>query len=403
MSPPAIIMGNGINALTAARCLGRLSVPVYLLGPDKKDIAYYSRYVKVLEQPAQITVQSFIAQIRKTAEASDCKPVLICAADEYLQLLSSHREQLQEFCRFTIPSPAAIDTVLDKGLFGEFCEANDLPAPRSWAPETKRQLDDYLDQITFPVLIKPTISHNADEQEFQKDGEFAKMILVENKSELDKYYSELKRQGANLLIQEYIPGPDREHYSYYSYRNFESKELVGIGFRKTRLNPIHGGAGSFIEFSDSAELAATSRILLDKLNYTGISSVCYKRHQHTGKFMLHEVNGRLPMGHATSLLCNINLPYVAYQDALGVQVKLQQRAPGNYTWIALGNDFDSFRKYRRAGELSILEWLWSLRNVRVCAEFGFDDLRPFIFFLRNRLRRARNRFFSGPATVASIE
>ena len=399
MSTPAIILDNGINALTAARCLGRLSVPVYLFESDRQDIAYYSRYVKVLEKSTDITVGAFVTQIRRIAEASDSKPVLICAADRYLQILSSHREELQEFCRFTIPSPAAIDTVLDKGLFGDFCAAHDLPAPRSWTPETKRQLDEYLDQITFPVLIKPTIAHNADEQEFQKDGEFAKMILVENKSELDKYYSELKRQGANLLIQEYIPGPDREHYSYYSYRNSASEELVGVGVRKTRLNPIHGGAGSFIEYTDSEELATTSRTLLDKLNYTGISSVCFKRHQHTGKLMLHEVNGRLPMGHATSLLCNINLPYVAYQDALGLQVELQQKAPGNYKWIALGNDFDSFRKYRRAGELSTMKWLWSLRNVRVCAEFGFDDLRPFVFFLRQRVRRARKRFFNRPASV----
>jgi D-aspartate ligase len=395
MSTPAIILGNGINALTAARCLGRLSVPVYLLGSDKKDIAFYSRYVKVLEQPADNTVATFITQIRNTAETSASKPVLICAADKYLQILSTHREQLQDFCRFTIPSPTAIDAVLDKGLFGEFCAANDLPAPRSWAPETKQQLDAYSDQIIFPVLIKPTIAHNADEQEFQKDGEFAKMILIENKVELDRYYSELKRHGANLLIQEYIPGPDCEHYSYCSYRNSESKELVGIGFRKTRLNPIHGGAGSFIEYSDSAELAATSRILLDKLNYTGISSVCCKRHQHAGKLMLHEVNGRLPMGHATSLLSNINFPYVAYQDALGVQVEVQRKESGEHKWIALGRDFDSFRKYRRAGELSTMEWLWSLRQVRVCAEFGFDDLRPFLFFLRTRVRRARNWLLNG--------
>ncbi len=394
MPTPAIILGDGINALTAARCLGRSSVPVYLLGSDNNDIAYYSRYVKVLEQAAAGNAPAVIAQIRKVAKTSANKPVLVCAADRYLQVLSSHREQLQEFCSFTIPSRTAIDTVLDKGLFGEFCEANDLPAPRSWAPETKRQLDECLDQITFPVLIKPTIAHNADEQEFQKDGEFAKMILIENKSDLDRYFSELKRHGANLLIQEYIPGPDCEHYSYYSYRNSTSGELVGIGFQKTRLHPIHGGAGSFIEYSDSAELATISRKLLDRLNYTGMSSVCCKRHQHTGRLMLHEVNGRLPMGHATSLLSNINFPYLVYQDALGAPIEIQRRDSGDHKWIALGNDFDSFRKYRRAGELSTFEWLWSLRQVRVCAEFGFDDLRPFGFFLRNRLQRARDRFLS---------
>jgi D-aspartate ligase len=397
MRIPAIVLGDGINALTTARCLGRLSVPVYLLESDKEDIACYSRYVKVLESSADITVGTFVTQIRKIAEASGSKPVLICAADKYLQLMSSQREQLQEFCRFTLPSTTAVDTVLDKSLFGDFCAANDLPAPRSWAPKTKRQFDECLEQVIFPVLIKPTVAHNADEQNFQKDGAYAKMILIQTRRELDRYYAELKRRGANLLIQEYIPGPDCEHYSYYSYRNSESTELVGIGCRKIRLNPIHGGAGSFIETSNSEELAAISRILLDKLDYTGVSSVCFKRHQLTGDLMLHEVNGRLPLGHATSLLSNINLPYIAYQDALGVRIESRRRVPGDRKWIALINDFESFRKYRKAGELSTLQWLWSLRNVRVCAEFGLDDLRPFVFFLRTMVRRARTRFFNRPA------
>ena len=110
--------------------------------------------------------------------------------------------------------------------------------------------------------------------------------------------------------------------------------------------------------------------------------------------MLHEVNGRLPMGHSVSLLSDINLPYVAYQDALGAKVDIQQRAPGDRKWIALEKDFYSYRKYRNVGELSTMQWLLSLRKVRVCAEFGLDDWRPFLFLLMRMLRRATKRFFS---------
>jgi D-aspartate ligase len=394
-------LGDGITALTAARCLGRMSIPVYLLGPDKNDIAYHSRYVKVIEQSNGTAPQDFVNDIREISESFESKPVIICAADKYLQVLSSEREQLQEFCEFVLPSSVAVDTVLDKGLFGGFCAANDMPAPKSWAPETIQQFDELLERATFPVLIKPSISHHAHEQDFQRDGAFAKMILAENEMELRKYFLELKRHGANLLIQEYIVGPDCEHYSYCSYRNSESRELVGVGFRKIRLNPIHGGAGTFIETSDSKELAEKSRTLLDKLNYTGISSICFKRHELTGNLMLHEVNGRLPMGHAVSLLSNINLPYVAYQDALGQQTELRRKNPSTLKWLALNKDLESFRKYRKTGELSTVQWLWSMRNVRVCAEFGWDDLRPFVFFLKGLVRRATKWLF-GRSTNISV-
>lgn len=388
---PAIVLGDGITALTAARSLGRLSVPVYLLGPHKNDIACYSRYVKVIECPDALTPQSFVTQIRKTAESSGSKPVVLCASDKFLQLLSSNRDQLTDVATFMLPSRDVVDTVIDKGLFGDFCVANNLSAPRSWALETTQQFEECLERITYPVLIKPTISHNARKENFQKDGAYAVMILIESRSQLEKNYSELRSRGVNLLIQEYIVGPDCEHYSYVSYRNSESRELAAVGYRKIRLSPIHGGAGTFIEMSDSVELVAKSKIILDKLNYSGISSVCFKRHQTTGELMVHEINGRLPMGHSASLLCNINFPYVAHQDAIGESVDVQSRSPGDRKWIALNKDFDSFRKYRHAGELSTMQWLLSLRKVRVCAEFGWDDLRPFIFLLMSMTRRAIKR------------
>ena len=213
------------------------------------------------------------------------------------------------------------------------------------------------------------------------------MILARNAVELGRYYTELTGYGTNILVQEYIDGPDREHYSYVSYRDSDSREIAGVGLRKIRVCPIHAGVGTFVEVSEDAELAAESKNLLDKLNFQGISSVCFKREISSGKLIMHEVNGRFPQVHSGSQLCGINLPYVAYQNTLSQNVNIERVSYANKKWILLHLDIDAFRRYRRLGELSTLDWLKSLWQVRACAEFAWDDLRPFLFFLKCTVRR----------------
>ena len=327
MTTPAIVLGNGLTAMTTARSLGRCGIPVYAIGPTEKDITRYSRHAMVVEQPAQITPESVVTGIRDTAKRTGSRPVVFCASDEYLEILSTHRELVRNDCITMLPSPLAVDTVLDKTKFASFCRHHDLLAPRTWSPETSEQFEECRDEAVFPVVIKPNFAHGSDLQKFQRNETFAKILLVGNRRELDDRYRELRGIGANVLVQEYIPGPDHEHYSYYSYRNASSTELCGVGVRKIRLTPIHGGAGTFIEIENNPELAETSRNLLDKLQYTGIVSVCCKRDARTGKFVLHEVNGRIPMGHGSSVLVGIDLPYIAYQDTIGEPIDISSRPP----------------------------------------------------------------------------
>jgi predicted ATP-grasp superfamily ATP-dependent carboligase len=394
VTTPAFVLGKGITALSVVQGIGRYSVPAYLLGSNKDDIAYHSRYVTPIDRVDVNDPDQIIDRLREMAASLGCKPVLLCCSDFYLQMVSENRDRFQEFCRLDLPSTEAVATVLNKGLFGDFCALNNLPAPRSWALRTADHFDECKTEARFPVAIKPVFSHKAKAENFQKNGKYASMILARDAAELARYYTELTGYGANLLVMEYIDGPDSEHYSYISYRNSESREVAGVGIRKIRVFPIHAGVGTFAEVTEDAELTAQSNNLLDKLNYRGISSVCFKRDMSTGKLMLHELNGRFPQPHSGSRLCGINLPYVAYRGALGLQADIQRVPAGSRKWILLDLDFQAFRHYRPAGELSTVGWLKSLVRVRVCTEFALDDMRPFLFFLRSTGRRLWARLFS---------
>jgi predicted ATP-grasp superfamily ATP-dependent carboligase len=401
VTTPAFVLGKGITALSVAQGIGRYSVPAYLLGSNKDDIAYHSRYVTPIDQADVNDPDQVVDSLRETAASLGCKPVLLCCTDFYLQMVSENRDRFQEFCRLDLPSTKAVATVLNKGLFGDFCASNDLPAPRSWTLASADQFDECKTKARFPVAIKPVFSHKAKAENFQKNGKYASMILARDAAELTRFYTELKGYGANLLVMEYIDGPDSEHYSYVSYRDAKSSEVVGVGLKKNRVYPIHAGVGTFVEVTEDAELAAESNKLLDKLNYRGISSVCFKRDINTGKLMLHEVNGRFPQPHSGSRLCGVNLPYVAYQGALGLHADIQRVPSASRKWVLLGLDIQAFYHYRQAGELSTLDWLKSLWRVRACTEFALDDWRPFWFFLKTMGKTLWSRLFTGPVAAGA--
>lgn len=391
MTAAAFVLGGGINGLAVVRSLGRASVSTHLFVASTDDIACHSRYTTAHTWVGSEDPDRLVRQLKDTARILDQKPVLLYVSDENLEFVSSRRDELQEFCHLNLPSKIAIDTVIDKGKFGHFCLLHKLPAPRTWAPETQEQFEDCSERATYPVIVKPILAHHADTKNFNNDGVFAKMILVRNATDLAASYSRLTGQGANLLIQEYIEGADNEHYSYCSYRNADGEQLAGFGVRKIRLFPIHGGAGTFAEISDDTDLAIEAKNVIDKLQFKGVSSVCFKRDANTGKLMLHEVNGRFPMWHSASRLCGIDLPYLAYQDIAGSHAAKVVGHRGIGKWMALNPDISAFRSYRNVGELSALAWLRSLLSVRTCAEFALDDLRPFIYLLATLLQRVWRR------------
>ena len=390
MNNPAFLLGGGLNGLAVAQSLGRRSIPVYLFGVMADDIACRSRYVTGVEYSVVNDNSRIIEQIKSNAQNLSQKPVLLYVSDKFLEVSSNCRDDLKDICHLNLPSTHSVRAVIDKRIFGQFCAENDLPAPRTWAPESQSDIEMCLSKARFPVVIKPIFSHGPAYQKFKDDGVFAKMILVNDAKQLISYFSKFDEIGLRLIVQEYINGQDSEHFSYCSYRTSESQELVGFGFRKIRLHPIHGGVGTFAETYNKPDLIDVGREVVDKLQFKGVSSACFKRDISSGKLMLHEVNGRFPMGHSVGPLCGIDVPYVAYLDIMGVSVPdhLLHRTAGGGKWILLNTDFNSFRAYRAAKEITVWQWLKSLSQVRRCVEFAPDDLRPFAYFLKSLIYRA---------------
>jgi predicted ATP-grasp superfamily ATP-dependent carboligase len=72
----------------------------------------------------------------------------------------------------------------------------------------------------------------------------------------------------------------------------------------------------------------------------------------------------------------VDLAYLAYQDALRQPVEPQLAYRDDMIWVDWQRDMRAAFDYRRKGQLSIGQWLGSLRGEKMWAIYSRDDPGP---------------------------
>ena len=138
------------------------------------------------------------------------RPIVFAASDAAIGAISRHLEQLDEVAIVACPSAEAITAMLDKQLTAELAERSGVPFPR-WHSSLSSASDiaDFCDEIGFPLLVKPVVSHR-----FVDKFHF-KMTRVDSPSELRSALDLF--QDAGVMVQEIIPGTDHDVFNYNAY------------------------------------------------------------------------------------------------------------------------------------------------------------------------------------------
>jgi D-aspartate ligase len=126
-----------------------------------------------------------------------------------------------------------------------------------------------------------------------------------------------------------------------------------------------------------------------------------KRDHRTGRHYIIEPNIGRPTGRsAIAERAGVDLLYTQYCDVTGrpLSENREQRYVGA-TWVDLRRDVLSAAYHRRRGELSVAEWVRSLRGPKAHAVLSLSDPLPFVLEIaqssgrasRRLLRRIRSR------------
>jgi len=72
----------------------------------------------------------------------------------------------------------------------------------------------------------------------------------------------------------------------------------------------------------------------------------------------------------------MSFPLMEYLDVTGCEPKAIHDYKVGVKWLNVYRDLESFREYRKRGELSLRRWLHSLKGPRIYSDGASDDVWP---------------------------
>jgi len=396
---PAVVLsclGAPEADLNLVRSLGEQGVPVIVVSEEAQPPSSRSRHCVAFRhvpgfsrEPARL-LATLVALQREHGALLPVFP----SADPDLTALLALEKKLSAVCR-CITAPVEVARLLmDKSAFGEAAEQLGLPVPRTYSPRTLVEVEALSRVVDYPLILKPSHPVAWKHPDVEPAVARAKALLVDEPRELMRLCCMLAPHGLEVLLQEYIPGQDQEHYSVHAYIDPEGRPRASYTARKWRTFPVHAGSGCHVESVHQPALEAEAVEILQMLDFRGIANMNFKRHARSGRFMLIEINPRISQTSLLAARAGVNLAWLAYCAACDRSPLPAPPRRFGLRYLNAGLDYHAFRTYRRLGEWNWGEYLSTvLRSGLVYQYASVRDPGPLLHLVRASITRR----FSRPA------
>ncbi|TVQ41234.1 MAG: ATP-grasp domain-containing protein [Wenzhouxiangella sp.] len=343
-------------------------VEVHVGDSSRLAMSRFSRYCKSFTRLPDFFLEpdAYIDAVNRAMQKTGARVLLPCFED--VELFIRHRERLPQDALLAVPALNDWAVAEDKLDYVERVAAAGCPVPATWRIESREQLRELTRQLEFPVVVKVRMGNGARGVEIveQADKLEATFFGIVDTYDLPQSRWPIVQQGLNGK-------------KYKLDGVFDRGKCVGTGtYRILRCK----GAGRFgtstyritDEFPELTEYCIRA---LEALNWHGIFNtdwICSAE----GLPHLIDINGRLSGGVAVPTLAGMDLPWLWYQVAVGVQeiMPIQQTPDVRVRWL-LG-DAIGMVEHLKTGK--VREAVAILRPIPGCRHDDLSWSDPFPLF-----------------------
>ena len=384
---PVLLLGNGVTAVAATRCLARAGITVYCASDDDEYLRHCRWYLPVPGAIGPLVHTARLNDYLRTISLE--RAVVIPCADNWVIAAAEIAGDLRDRFATSLPSPEIVRRLIDKMTLGGLLKDLDIPHPRSMPVAGENHLRSIFNEISGTFFLKPRESQRF----FQKFG--VKAFLVDNVDDALDKYRRINAEGLGVILQEYIPGPPDDHYYVEGFVDRNGEFQAWFARRRIRIYPPVFGNSTYMEsvplpmYHDAFAFAAI-RHLMRATDYRGIFSAEFKKDERDFYYKLLEVNVRPWWYVEAPYRCGIDVVTMAYHDALGHDIKWSSHYTVGKRFYSPYYDWAACKEARKTGELGLGEWArhWFKGS---SIFFAWDDPMPTIYASRklvtNRLRR----------------
>jgi len=371
---PAIVIGlDNMTGLQTARILAGHQVPVTAIANDP---AHFCCRTKVCEKIlfASTKDESFIRLLVDLGPTLGTKAVLFPCTDLAVLLISRNRERLKDWYHVALPDPDLIEMLVDKLRFINFAWEHDLPIPRTLVLKNRSEALKAAESMVFPVIMKPPMKTPLWEANTK-----SKVFKAANSTAFMELYDLCSEWADEIIVQEFIEGPDANLYSWNGYYDASFKPIVSFIARKLRQWPPETGTSCLGEEVRNDEVLEVSLRFFGSFPYYGLGYLEMKQDERTGKHIIIEPNIGRPTGRsAIAEAGGVALVYTMYCDLVGLPLPPnREQTYGGVKWIYLRHDIQSAIHYWLKGELTLRDWRRSWQGSKGYAIFSRSDMAPF--------------------------
>ncbi|MDH3752675.1 MAG: ATP-grasp domain-containing protein [Acidimicrobiia bacterium] len=384
--PPVIILGGYESALSIARSLGRRGVKVRALAKPEWYVCH-SRYAECIPLDERREFWEAAEAFLLGSDSDHLAGSLILAgSDEALDILIRHRETLLEKFLLDRSDPVAQRKMLDKISTYHAAVEADVPVPAHWLIQSAEDLDAVVDDLRYPLLVKPRLSHL-----FWPLFDGAKHITATNFDELEPALEKVNNAGVDVFLTEKIPGPDDLDCSYYTYLDEDGTPRFDFTKRVIRRYPKNMGIATY-NITDHVEGVKEPALrLLRHVGLQGLANVGFKLDERDGVLKLIECNARFTATTEESARAGMDQADIVYRMAVGMPLQNVDGFRDGVRQLDPGRDLLAFRELRDMGELSLAGWARSLAHPQVFSFFSLRDPGPTWSRRHQMLDRVRSR------------
>lgn len=382
--PVAVVAGlDCITGLQTARILSSRGVRVVGVARDPKHFCCRTRRVQAVHA-AEAGEEGMVRALEAVGRAMPRRGVLFPCTDADVLAVAHHRKRLEPWFHVMLPATDTLERLLDKTSFHAFASAEGLPLPRTVELRSRADAKAAGDDLTFPVVLKPSLRTALWEARSK-----TKVIRAATSADLLEAWDRCSSWTDALVAQEWIEGPDSELYSCNGYFDTSSEPLVTFVARKLRQWPPHAGTSSLGEECRNDEVRDLTLRLFRAAGFSGLVYLEVKRHIRTGRHYLIEANVGRPTGRsAIAEAGGVELLYTMYCDAVGLPLPdNREQHDSGAKWIFWRQDVRSAFHEWREGELSLAQWASSWRGRKSAAVLSWSDPMPFLMDLVRIPRR----------------
>ena len=387
--PIAFVISRYLTTgLGVTRCLGRQGVPVVWLDSNPKQIGFLSKdCIGIVCPDPKNNEGEYVDFLVHLGENLNDKGVLFPTGDVEVLAILRNRSKLEKYYQIPMADLDVAEKLLNKRIFYKVLEEQEVPHPTTYFLRDASELRSISGKINYPCIVKPSFSDR-----FRLDF-VTKVFRAESSEQLSRLYNKALSKNHDVIIQEIIPGGAKNMYGLNAYydKNFTPNGV--FMYRRIREWPHDFGNGCVIESVKVPELEEIIDPFIKKIRYHGIVDAEFKKDPRDGKFKLIEINARCWVQVGLPARCGVNIPYIAYMDAVGKNVEKATYNKKHVKWFYMCEDILSSLKSMLNDDFSFREWADSFRGEKEYAIFARDDPLPSLVFYTYRPIFLLQQFF----------